>query len=87
MDDDLFVVISARPNSVSYTDEVTEMPSLLQRNFSRNNIIVIFPEQFGAEQPLTSFTDPMSSDLSASPSPLPKHARAFVRRVYNIFRR
>lgn len=87
MDDDLFVVISARPNSVSYTDEVTEMPSLLQRNFSRNNIIVIFPEQFGAEQPLTSFTDPMSSDLSASPSPLPKHARAFVRRLYNIFRR
>lgn len=87
LDDDLFVVISARPHSVSHTDEVTEMPSLLQRNFSRNNIIVIFPEQFGEEQPLTSFSDPMSSDLSASPSTLPKHARAFVRRVYNIFSR
>ena len=89
--DDLFVVISARPHSVSHTDEVTEMPSLLQRNFSRNNILVIFPEQFGEEQPLTSFSDPMASDLSTSPSPLPKHARAFmrafVRRLNGIFRR
>ncbi len=91
LDDDLFVVISARPHSVSHTDEVTEMPSLLQRNFSRNNILVIFPEQFGEEQPLTSFSDPMASDLSTSPSPLPKHARAFmrafVRRLNGIFRR
>ncbi len=88
---DVFVVISARPHSVSHTDEVTEMPSLLQRNFSRNNILVIFPEQFGEEQPLTSFSDPMASDLSTSPSPLPKHARAFmrafVRRLNGIFRR
>ena len=91
LDDDLFVVISARPHSVSHTDEVTEMPSLLQRNFSRNNILVIFPEQFGEEQPLTSFSDPMASDLSTSPSPLPKHARAVmracVRRLNGIFRR
>lgn len=87
LDDDLFVVISSRPHSVSYTDEVTEMPSLLQRNFSRNNIIVIFPEQFGEEQPLTSFSDPMASDLSTSPSPLSKHIRIFMRRLRNILRR
>ncbi len=64
--DDLFIVISARANSVSHTDEVTEMPSLLQRNFSGNNLIVIYPEQFGEAPALTSFTDPMSSDLATT---------------------
>ncbi len=68
LDDDLFIVISARPHSVSYTDEVTEMPSLLQRSFSRNNLIIIYPEQFGEAVPLTSFSDPMASDLSSTTS-------------------
>ena len=70
LDDDLFVVIGARPNSVSYTDEVTEMSSLLQRSFVRNNIIVIYPEQFGEETVLTTFSDPLSSDMSTTPAPL-----------------
>jgi len=87
LDDDLFVVISARPHSVSHTEEVTEMPSLLQRSFSRNNIIVIFPEQFGEEQPLTSFSDPLSSDINTTPSQLSAGARAAMRRLRNIFRR
>ena len=68
LDDDLFIVISARAHSVSHTDEVTEMPSLLQRNFSRNNIIVIYPEQFGEAPALTSFSDPLASDLSTTPT-------------------
>lgn len=69
LDDDLFVVISARSNSVSYTDEVTEMPGLLQRSFSRNNLLVIYPEQFGEGEEVTSFVDPMATDISAAPSP------------------
>ena len=66
LDDDLFVVISARPNSVSHTDEVTEMPSLLQRSFAHNNIMVIYPEQFGEEPTLVSFSDPLASDMATS---------------------
>ncbi len=68
LDDDLFIVISARAHSVSYTNEVTEMPSLLQRSFSRNNLIIIFPEQFGEAVPLTSFSDPMATDVSTTSS-------------------
>ena len=45
LEDDLFIVISARAHSVSHNEMVTEMPSLLQRNFSRNNLIIIYPEQ------------------------------------------
>lgn len=67
-EDDLFIVISARPNSVSYTDEVTEIPSLLQRSFSSNNIMVIYPEQFGEEPVLMSFSDPLAADMATAPS-------------------
>ncbi len=90
-DEDLLVVISARPNSVSHTDEVTEMPSLLQRSFSRNNLLVIFPEQFGEDTALpTSFIDPMATDISSSsPSPaarLRSLRRAAALRIRQLFR-
>lgn len=70
-DDDLFIVVSARANSVSYGAEVQEMPSFLQRYFSQTNLIVIYPEQFGTEVVDTmSFVDPRASDINMTPSPL-----------------
>lgn len=60
LDDDLLIVISARPGSVSYNEEVREIPSLLQRNFSRNNLLIVFPEQFGETHNVTSFSQPLS---------------------------
>lgn len=80
IDDDLYIVISARPQSVSYTEEVTEMPSLLQRSFSRNNIIVIYPEQFGEQQQLMSFADPLSTDVSSTRSPLLRRLRGLMKK-------
>lgn len=84
LDDDLFVFISARSNSVSYTDEVTEMFPLIQRNFSRNNLMIIYPEQFGEQVALTSFVDPLSSDITRTASP---RWRVFVDRCRRFFRR
>ncbi|MDE5658965.1 MAG: cation:proton antiporter, partial [Muribaculaceae bacterium] len=69
LDDDLFVVIGARPASVSFSSDMAEMPGFMQKNFSRNNIIVIYPEQFGDETPVESFSDPLASDISSTPSP------------------
>lgn len=86
LDDDLFVVISARPNSVSYTDEVSQMPSLLQRGFARNNIMVIYPEQFGEESALMSFSDPLASDVASSASPLTLRIRRLIRMFTSINR-
>lgn len=82
LDDDLFVFISARSNSVSYTDEVTEMFPLIQRNFSRNNLMIIYPEQFGEQVALTSFVDPLSSDITRTASP---RWRLFVDRCRRLF--
>ena len=81
LDDDLFVVIGARVNSVSYTSEMVEMPAFLQKYFSRNNLLVIYPEQFGEEQALTSFVDPMAADIASAPSPMWNKIRAALRKM------
>ena len=70
LDDDLFIVISARRTSVSFNSSMDELPGFLQKYFSRNNLIVLYPEQFGDEVPLTSFVDPLSSDISGAPGGL-----------------
>lgn len=80
LDDDLFVIIGARANSVSYSHSVAEMPSFLQRYFGGNNLLIIYPEQFGEGPALTSFVDPLSTDIAATPSPL-------WRKIHNLWRR
>lgn len=80
--DDLLVVIGARPASVSFNSEMVEMPGFLQRYFTSNNILVIYPEQFGEQtMPVLSFTDPLASDLTTTPSPLLLRLRAILRRL------
>ena len=83
LDDDLFVVIGARANSVSHDSDMVHLPEFLQRYFGGNNLMVIYPEQFGEAPALTSFVDPMSSDAGSSPSALSRRMRRFVRRIFS----
>ncbi|MBR6746151.1 MAG: cation:proton antiporter [Muribaculaceae bacterium] len=84
LDDDLFVIIGARPASVSFSNDMAELPGFMQKNFSRNNIIVIYPEQFGDEIPMESFSDPLASDISSTPSALRIWGRTFIAKVSNL---
>lgn len=86
LDDDLFVVIGARPQSVSYRADMVELPAFLQRYFSDHNIMVVYPEQFGETPVLTSFTDPLASDIASTASPLLHSLRSFGRRALKLFR-
>lgn len=70
LDDDLFVVIGARVNSLSYIPAMVEMPDFLQKYFPANNLLVIYPEQFGEATAPESFADPMAADIASAPSPL-----------------
>lgn len=70
LDDDLFVIIGSRANSVSYSSSMAELPQFLQRYFSGNNLLIVYPEQFGEGPALTSFVDPMLTDIATTPSPL-----------------
>ncbi|MCM1066742.1 MAG: cation:proton antiporter [Muribaculaceae bacterium] len=81
LDDDLFVVIGARPQSVSYHDEMSELPMFLQRYFANNNLLMIYPEQFGETPVLTSFTDPLGGDIATATSPLVVRLRTYTRRL------
>lgn len=84
LEDDLFVVIGARPASVSFSGDMAELPGFMQKNFTRNNIIVIYPEQFGDEVPMESFVDPLASDISSAPSPWLMRLKALANNVSTI---
>lgn len=81
LDDDLFVVIGARANSVSHDSDMVHLPEFLQRYFSGNNLMVIYPEQFGEAPALTSFVDPRASDAGSAPSPIPGRLRRILLRL------
>ncbi len=63
-EDDLFVIICARRTSMSYNTELEGLPLLLARYFASNNLLVMYPEQFGDESNVRFFSDPMSVDLT-----------------------
>ena len=46
-DDDLLIVVSARKGSISSSSDCDSMPAYLGRNLPRQNLVVIYPEQFG----------------------------------------
>ena len=81
LDDDLLIMIGARRASISFDSEMDNMPGFLARHFAHNNLIVIFPEQFGEAPHLTSFVDPLASDINSSPSEI----LLKVRRWYKWF--
>lgn len=68
-DDDLFIWISSRPGSVSWTTDTTELPAFISRYFSRNNLIVIYPEISADGLSVQTFADPLAVDFAVgSPS-------------------
>lgn len=81
LDDDLFVVIGARPNSVSYSSDMVENALFLQKYFNSYNLCIIYPEQFGEEPSQYTFTDPLGSDIVTTPSPIWLAVRARLHRL------
>lgn len=69
-DDDLLMVIGARRTSISFNPDMETLPTFLSRYFSRHNIIILYPEQFGAEAEMPTPMDPLSATITSNPSPL-----------------
>ena len=85
-EDDVFVVVSARRASLSHSSELDTLPDFLHKYFSRNNLIVIYPEQFGDEPEILTMADVLSTDMVTAPSPLWLRIRAAYRKMLNIRR-
>lgn len=56
--DHLLVVISARRGAISYDPSFEKLPSQLGKYFANNSLIVLYPDQFGEQQEIVSFSDP-----------------------------
>ena len=87
LDDDLFVVVNARRGSVSHTADLDTLPGFLQKYFSTNNIIVLYPEQFGEQVEEIAITDTMAADIVSVASPVWEKLSDFVKRLLNRKRR
>lgn len=87
LDDDLMVVIGARANSVSHSADMAEIPMILQQHCERNNLLVVYPEQFGDAPVLPTFTDPLQADLDAPVSGLWHSLRSRSRVAWRAVRR
>lgn len=70
LDDDLFVVINSRRAAVSFTSDLDTLPQFLQKYFQPNNIVVIYPEQFGADVAVPTMAETMTTDIISEPSRL-----------------
>lgn len=70
LDDDLFVIVNARRASLSHNSELDSLPEFLQKYFSQQNLIVLYPEQFGEESDVLTMAETLSTDIVTAPSPL-----------------
>ncbi|MBD5186376.1 MAG: cation:proton antiporter [Bacteroidales bacterium] len=81
LDDDLFVVVTARRTSVSFDSDMDALPDFMQRYFSRNNLVVIYPEQMGVDPDMETMSRAMLADFETPPTPLWLKVRALLRRL------
>ncbi|MCD8310873.1 MAG: cation:proton antiporter, partial [Prevotellaceae bacterium] len=58
--DNLFVVITARKGSISYDNSFEKLPGQLDKYFSNNSLIVLYPDQMGQPQEFMTFLNPRS---------------------------
>ncbi|OFX20700.1 MAG: sodium:proton antiporter [Bacteroidetes bacterium GWA2_31_9b] len=63
-DDDLIIFISARKNSFSYMSVLDNIPAKLEKYFSNNNKIVIYPQQFSSYHQNENYEDISSETIS-----------------------
>ena len=62
--DHLLVIISSRAGFISFTPAFNTLPSVLARNFSHTNIILLYPDQYGDPQETHSIFAPNGQSVT-----------------------
>ena len=62
----LFVVVTARPGSLSYQNSFEQLPDQIIRYFSNNSLMIVFPDQQGETVDNTLFSEPMTHSYTGS---------------------
>jgi Kef-type K+ transport system membrane component KefB len=62
--DDLFVVVTARPGSISYQTVLDSIPKKISKHFKKTNVILLYPEQnIGQHKELDLITEGMDGSV------------------------
>lgn len=69
VEDDLMIVIGARRTSISFSNDLQQLPGFLGRYFRRQNLVVIYPGQFGEESERPAPIDTLSQPIPTRMSP------------------
>ena len=68
-ENDLFVLISARKGTASYTQVLDNLPAKLEKHFASNSRVIIFPQQHKTQEGLEVFddinTDPFNKGIES----------------------
>lgn len=65
-DDHLFVVVTARKGTVSYKTAMERLPMELTKYFKGKNLMIVFPDQYGDDKTIMTFSQPQhTEELSA----------------------
>ncbi|HNK61960.1 MAG TPA: cation:proton antiporter [Chitinophagaceae bacterium] len=68
-ENDLFVLISARKGTASYTQVLDNLPAKLEKHFAANSRVIIFPQQHKTQEGLEVFddinTDPFNKGIES----------------------
>jgi Kef-type K+ transport system membrane component KefB len=69
-DDDLLIFVSARKYSVSYLSFLDNIPIKIEKHFSQNNIIIVYPQQYYSVHELReeSASDPLVKGIEDNKS-------------------
>ena len=85
-EEDLFIVVNARRASLSHSADLDTLPDFLQKYFQQNNLIVIYPEQFGDQPETITMADTLSTDIVSSPSSLWLRVRRIAMVIARLWR-
>lgn len=88
MPDDMFVSVGSRRTAVSFTPEMDQMAGFMQRYLAAQNLMVIYPEQFGSDtSEVLTMAEVLSTDIVAAPSPIWLKLRQWLRKAERLRRR
>jgi hypothetical protein len=62
--DHLFVVVTARPGTLSFQHSFVQLPKLILRYFSNNSLMIVFPDQQGEVADNPTFSAPINHTYS-----------------------
>lgn len=67
-EDDMLIVVTARPGSISYQGRLDNLPLLIHRYFSETSVMLLFPDQWGDPEGAVSIFQPNGRSVTRQSS-------------------